>query len=884
MHKFGIRLIEFVVLFDVVVDAFSHSQISRLRLRSDAFPSTDQIPIQTHFSASSSSSSSSSDSSNRSLFEQAFGVQLQMPWDNNVDGDDAKKSKSQHNEQQGQWFQNSSSSSQQTSIPKTTSATYNTPDKKRKPRVQLYPSALQVDITPDAEQSPKHSEEDIDNYVQSAMTAAKEMSINTNNSDQKQDKRIKKKPAKDKRTPKLGILLIDHGSKRKASNEHLHSVAKQYHSSLVGDNDDNNVIVKAAHMEIAEPSILATLRQLVTGHKVTKVVCVPYFLSPGKHATIDVPNLISDAIQVLEEEGLLKYDGGVIEITSSKALGSNVESMLGVVDVLVETKLDEESGGDEFHLQRKVNGEKENSKENTSKRDDEIRKYTNRVTLLERMLQVKVDDLKTMTNRVTVLEDVAQKLQSRLKTEQENMLEKQLMEKEEADVKLANLTNTIDLLKEERDSLTNQIEELSLQQQLVEKCHNATVAKLQETIESSENKIKLQREAADEQDQKRTEMSKKEMDDMNQKTHRQEEKVKQLQKQLTDLLDAYNELEQLQNDTEVVVLDYKDELKRAREMFESELKCENEKKEDYKVKWNELQLQLEEERDRSTKLLDETESKYENLLLAERETSDDWKLKWKKLSEELVHNTNDNTTSTNIDEKSDSELAELTAQLEEATAASKNATSNIRDLEAKLQQQEQEHESTMSKREEQQAQLQKYLQAELQRYYKTIQNQTAQIDSYKMEVTNMEATHKESILIATNSVEASQKREMDMLNTIEELEGELSKVTQEKEDGKKLLQKLQGQLHELEKKAEVEAQAVALQPAPANSDDSNVEDSNESKKEDLSKIVEQLQSQVEALASEMRAKENLASQIEVKRSRWKKWRRRIFKPWTMFRR
>jgi hypothetical protein len=114
-------------------------------------------------------------------------------------------------------------------------------------------------------------------------------------------------------------------------------------------------------------------------------------------------------------------------------------------------------------------------------------------------------------------------------------------------------------------------------------------------------------------------------------------------------------------------------------------------------------------------------------------------------------------------------------------------------------------------------------------------------------------------------------------------------VTQEKEDGKKLLQKLQGQLHELEKKAEEEAQAAALQPAPpANSDDTNVEDSNESKKEDLSKIVEQLQSQVEALASEMRAKDLAKEKMsedqnEVKSSRWKKWRRRIFKPWTMIR-
>jgi len=643
-----------------------------------------------------------------------------------------------------------------------------------------------------------------------------------------------------------------------------------------------NIIVKAAHMEIAEPSILTTLRQLVVEEKVTKVVCVPYFLSPGKHATIDVPNLIAEAIQILrEEERLLDFDGGVVEITSSKALGTNVESMLGVVDALVETTLDEGGDRDVFHLNRNNNdGE---TIIDTSSQDDELRKYVNRVTLLERMLQVKVDELKTMTNRVTVLEDIVQKLQSKLNTEQQNMMEQQLTEREEVNAQMANLTSTIDSLGQEKINLNSQIEELSLQQQLVEKCHNATVAKLQETIVSLESELQLRTEEADEQEQKLAEMSSKEEEETNQKAQQQEEKVKQLQKQLTDLLDAYNELEQLQTDTEAVVLEYKDQLKKASEMFDSELKLEKEKKEDYKVKWNELQLQLEEERDRSTKLLEEKEAEYESLLKAERKVSGEWKDKW----ELLAINTTDTTTSTNRTERSD---AEWDAKLKEATAAS---TATIKDLTLKLQQQQQDYESTISRKTEQQAQLQKYLQAELQTYYKTIQNQTAQLDSYKIELAEMEAKHKESMLIATNSVEASQKREVDMLNTIEELESELSIVTKEKEDGEKMLQNLQDQVDELEKKA---AQTVPP-PTPTSSveEDVTLVDSKEESKEDLSKIVEQLQSQVQALASEMRTKnvdkESKKDQsavaendTQVTSSRSKRWLRRVLRPWTMFRR
>eukprot|EP00804_Cyclotella_cryptica_P024461 CCRYP_019265-RA/>CCRYP_019265-RA protein AED:0.40 eAED:0.40 QI:0/-1/0/1/-1/1/1/0/290 len=140
---------------------------------------------------------------------------------------------------------------------------------------------------------------------------------------------------------KLGVLLIDHGSKREASNEHLHNLAKIYQFN--SNRNNYNMVVRGAHMEIATPSILTSLRNLITVDRVTKIVCVPYFLSPGRHATIDVPNLIAEAKAILDDEGVTTVGGNErIEVIVSDALGTHTESMLGAVDTLIDMALDKQ--------------------------------------------------------------------------------------------------------------------------------------------------------------------------------------------------------------------------------------------------------------------------------------------------------------------------------------------------------------------------------------------------------------------------------------------------------------------------------------------------------------------------------------------------------------
>lgn len=84
------------------------------------------------------------------------------------------------------------------------------------------------------------------------------------------------------------ILLVDHGSRKSEANEMLISMAELV-QSMVGP----DVIVRAAHMELAEPSIAAGFASCVEGGA-TEVIVFPYMLSPGKHSTSDIPRMVAE--------------------------------------------------------------------------------------------------------------------------------------------------------------------------------------------------------------------------------------------------------------------------------------------------------------------------------------------------------------------------------------------------------------------------------------------------------------------------------------------------------------------------------------------------------------------------------------------------------------
>ncbi|MEM8738496.1 MAG: CbiX/SirB N-terminal domain-containing protein [Planctomycetota bacterium] len=85
-----------------------------------------------------------------------------------------------------------------------------------------------------------------------------------------------------------GIVIVDHGSRRAASNQMLEAFVEQFAP------DSGYRIVEPAHMELAEPSIASAFDRCVQ-RGARRVAVVPYFLSPGKHWFQDIPNITRDA-------------------------------------------------------------------------------------------------------------------------------------------------------------------------------------------------------------------------------------------------------------------------------------------------------------------------------------------------------------------------------------------------------------------------------------------------------------------------------------------------------------------------------------------------------------------------------------------------------------
>jgi len=86
----------------------------------------------------------------------------------------------------------------------------------------------------------------------------------------------------------LGVIVVDHGSRREESNNMLLKVVELFERAT------EYSIVEPAHMELAEPSIATAFDRCVERGART-VVCHPYFLLPGRHWNQDIPQLVSEA-------------------------------------------------------------------------------------------------------------------------------------------------------------------------------------------------------------------------------------------------------------------------------------------------------------------------------------------------------------------------------------------------------------------------------------------------------------------------------------------------------------------------------------------------------------------------------------------------------------
>ncbi|MDG1893588.1 MAG: CbiX/SirB N-terminal domain-containing protein [Fuerstiella sp.] len=88
--------------------------------------------------------------------------------------------------------------------------------------------------------------------------------------------------------PVTAVVIVDHGSRKPASNEMLYQATKIFAAQ------SDYAIVESAHMELAQPDIAAAFRRCIE-QGAARVVVFPYFLSPGRHWSEDIPRLVTEA-------------------------------------------------------------------------------------------------------------------------------------------------------------------------------------------------------------------------------------------------------------------------------------------------------------------------------------------------------------------------------------------------------------------------------------------------------------------------------------------------------------------------------------------------------------------------------------------------------------
>jgi sirohydrochlorin ferrochelatase len=114
---------------------------------------------------------------------------------------------------------------------------------------------------------------------------------------------------------KRAILLVDHGSRLPEANAQLDDLANAIRGRV------SECIVGVAHLEIAEPDIAQGIANCVA-EGAEEIIVHPYFLSPGRHTTQDIPAQVALAAQ--------QYPG--IQIQISEPLGGHAALLDIVLD------------------------------------------------------------------------------------------------------------------------------------------------------------------------------------------------------------------------------------------------------------------------------------------------------------------------------------------------------------------------------------------------------------------------------------------------------------------------------------------------------------------------------------------------------------------------
>ncbi|GIL85936.1 hypothetical protein Vretimale_9001 [Volvox reticuliferus] len=131
---------------------------------------------------------------------------------------------------------------------------------------------------------------------------------------------------------KVGVVIVDHGSRKKASNDMLVEFGELY-GRVTGQK-----IVEIAHMEIARPTIEEAISRCAARGART-VVVAPYFLSRGRHIQEDIPALVRKAQQEYPELNCVIAEPIGIDVLMVQLINNRVATALSLPTAAVEVEV-----------------------------------------------------------------------------------------------------------------------------------------------------------------------------------------------------------------------------------------------------------------------------------------------------------------------------------------------------------------------------------------------------------------------------------------------------------------------------------------------------------------------------------------------------------------
>lgn len=98
-----------------------------------------------------------------------------------------------------------------------------------------------------------------------------------------------------------GVLVVAHGSRRESANREIHALADALQKVMNHDIEKPNIPVSACFLEMSNPTIEDGI-ELLAQTGVSSIQVLPYFLSAGKHVSVDIPNKIKAVKDTLKSK------------------------------------------------------------------------------------------------------------------------------------------------------------------------------------------------------------------------------------------------------------------------------------------------------------------------------------------------------------------------------------------------------------------------------------------------------------------------------------------------------------------------------------------------------------------------------------------------------